>query len=471
MSRQRVTLAAIGYLVALGCGPQRAPAIDQSTGGGPMAGAAGALPGLSGEGGARTGLGGGAGIDQAGAQGGTSQAGAPGAGTGGTIVPPEAVCGNDLAEAGEACDGDDLSVWDCAAAGFETGDLVCRDDCTLDLSGCEGDERCTDGRDNDGDQAVDCDDDDCEESCSDPCAAPIELADPATVTGNTVGHAAVMAPSCRWNDDPTGPEVAYVFTAANTGTFSASVSASAALSVAVYTECGADSSELRCAYGERIELPVEEGEVLYVVVDGMGEADAGRYTLMAASRSIVCGDAFRDGDEGCDDGNTSGGDGCSATCEVESSEGEDNDTLETADAMPDDYRAAIDPIGDEDWIELRVAASQTSLVARTLDFGDGACVLERLDSVVELFDEEGVVLADDDDGGAGYCSEILFPDLSPGTYYLRVTASSYGTVGAFPYVLHVDLDVCGNGRTSDAEECDDGNRTEWDGCDAECRVE
>src|SRR5690606_14119074 len=37
----------------------------------------------------------------------------------------------------------------------------------------------------------------------------------------------------------------------------------------------------------------------------------------AACRATVCGDREREGSEGCDDGNTDDGDGCSSTCTAE----------------------------------------------------------------------------------------------------------------------------------------------------------
>ncbi len=46
------------------------------------------------------------------------------------------LCGNDLLDDGEDCDGLDLGGADCASAGFDVGDLACAADCTFDTSGC-----------------------------------------------------------------------------------------------------------------------------------------------------------------------------------------------------------------------------------------------------------------------------------------------------------------------------------------------
>ncbi len=79
-----------------------------------------------------------------------------------------AVCGNGVAEGGEACDGADLRGLDCSRLNLGSGKLACREDCTLDLSGCdlnaecgnglvEGMEECDDGNLEPGDGCgVDC---------------------------------------------------------------------------------------------------------------------------------------------------------------------------------------------------------------------------------------------------------------------------------------------------------------------------
>ncbi|MEM7813718.1 MAG: PGF-pre-PGF domain-containing protein [Candidatus Aenigmatarchaeota archaeon] len=52
-----------------------------------------------------------------------------------TISAP-AVCGNNNAEAGEDCDGDDLKGRDCQDLGYAGGALSCTDECEFDTSGC-----------------------------------------------------------------------------------------------------------------------------------------------------------------------------------------------------------------------------------------------------------------------------------------------------------------------------------------------
>lgn len=55
------------------------------------------------------------------------------------LEPPAAVCGNGVAEAGEACDGVDLDGASCATAtggALPNGTLACTTGCTFDLGGC-----------------------------------------------------------------------------------------------------------------------------------------------------------------------------------------------------------------------------------------------------------------------------------------------------------------------------------------------
>jgi hypothetical protein len=69
------------------------------------------------------------------------------------------VCGNDMLEDGEDCDGDELNDETCVTQNFDAGDLGCADDCTFDVSACVN-FSCGDGSINgkeecDGDQLPD----------------------------------------------------------------------------------------------------------------------------------------------------------------------------------------------------------------------------------------------------------------------------------------------------------------------------
>ncbi|MBU1244836.1 hypothetical protein KKD52_13900 [Myxococcota bacterium] len=91
-----------------------------------------------------------------------------------------AICGNDLRESGEVCDGTDLNGRSCISLGYDTGQLACDPGCTAFItSGCTRLEVCTNGIDDDGDTLVD---------CLDPSCAPDPSCQAGTCTEETVFH-------------------------------------------------------------------------------------------------------------------------------------------------------------------------------------------------------------------------------------------------------------------------------------------
>lgn len=75
-------------------------------------------------------------------------------------VPPYTnppVCGNNVKEIGEVCDGTDLNGESCSSQGYDSGALSCLSDCSsFDTSACYNlPDQCSDGVDNDGDSLVD----------------------------------------------------------------------------------------------------------------------------------------------------------------------------------------------------------------------------------------------------------------------------------------------------------------------------
>lgn len=127
-------------------------------------------------------------------------------------------------------------------------------------------------------------------------------------------------------------------------------------------------------------------------------------------RPAECGDFTVEGDEGCDDGNTVGGDGCSASCTVESLCG--NGALDAGEECDDGNLFLVDGCDDECQIEERC--------------GDGIL------HAGEACDDGGNVSGD---GCSATC----------------------------------DIEaVCGNGQLEPGEECDDGNAASGDGCTDLC---
>jgi hypothetical protein len=109
---------------------------------------------------------------------------------------------------------------------------------------------------------------------------------------------------------------------------------------------------------------------------------------------------------------------------------EPNDTLGTAapitlpfDTVPVSRFTAIDPVGgDVDFFRFSAEAG-TTLIAEV--------VAGSLDSVLGVFDANGVQVDLDDDGGSGLLSRIVYPVPADGDYFLGVTTfPDFGFTGA-----------------------------------------
>lgn len=298
-----------------------------------------------------------------------------------------------------------------------------------------GPEACTDGLDNDSDGKVDCDDTDCTQACSSACASPEVLGDPASTQGTTETHKDSLNASCAGS--PSGPDLAYEFTATKTGVFEAVLGGFSTLTLSARSAC--NGAELGCAKGHVLELPVTAGTKLWIIVDGVN-GSSGPFGLSAESRPIECGDHHTDGTEKCDDGNKQSGDGCSATCTIEYSETEPNDATAQADTWSPTFAASISSASDVDVIKVNVPTSGATLSAAVSDFGDNACELNQIDSYMELFAPDGISsLAADDNSGEGLCSGFAVNNLAAGTYYLVVKAAPGANPATFSYKISVTI--------------------------------
>ncbi|AUX33481.1 MULTISPECIES: DUF4215 domain-containing protein [Sorangium] len=410
--------------------------------------------------------------------GGAGAAGGAGAGggDGGRGGAGGGACGDGVAALDEACDGADLRGATCESLGFDVGELRCSPDCTADTSGCTGVEACQDGRDNDGDGSADCGDPECEAACADLCAAPVALSDPASVTGDTSGHAAVEG-GCAAG----APGVAYTFTATTTGFLDVVLTpkTDAALVAVLRGDCASAGTQLACGgasagagIDNRLTIPVREGDAFHVIVTSSSADQAGAFELGVRSRVPACGDRIQDPGEECDTGDDEPGDGCSDECRLEATEVEPNDTIASANPYEEPFFAIIDRPDDKDVVRVTVPTGPTALVVETGDITSSDCLNGRLDTIVEILDESGALIVQRDFGGVGHCARAVAPALPAGDYYVRVTAR-VGPEQRAPYGLLVTLvpEVCGDGDTTAGEQCDDGNTAPGDGCSAACRFE
>jgi fibro-slime domain-containing protein len=144
---------------------------------------------------------------------------------------------------------------------------------------------------------------------------------------------------------------------------------------------------------------------------------------------VICGDGMIEGMEACDDGNTMGGDGCAADC-----------TLECGWECPGgkDCRAA--KCGDG-----KVAGKEQCDDGNTTD-GDGCSANCTLESKPVAVAEGWVCTSPTAAGGDGGAPSCKGPTTCTTT-------------------------VCGNGKVEGSEQCDDGNNATGDGCSPFCRLE
>lgn len=175
----------------------------------------------------------------------------------------------------------------------------------------------------------------------------------------------------------------------------------------------------------------------YLEVSGAGTGPA--YRLDVTLLSPGCGDYYLEVAETCDDGNTTAGDGCSATCQLELLEVEPNDTATAAQNLGGVrlVSGSIQTAGDADWYSVTVPAGG-SLQAGTSAGAPDQC---GFDSVVTIFESDGVTeVAEDDLDGPSLCSLIYASEASnlpAGDYFVRVEA--YSSSATFDYVLTVDV--------------------------------
>lgn len=187
--------------------------------------------------------------------------------------------------------------------------------------------------------------------------------------------------------------------------------------------------------------------------------------------SPVCGNGTLEGSEGCDDGNSANGDGCSSTCTPEFDVlCANTDALILGDNNGDNTSGAS---GFVDTCQPN--AGTTSLYTYT-PAADGVLTL-----IVNSDADLGVWVASD-------CADLAMTELgcadsklggNAETLQLAVTGGQALTIGVTGYTsadvgaftLSADLappPVCGNGTTEFGEECDDGDMIDDNACTNAC---
>ncbi len=188
-------------------------------------------------------------------------------------------------------------------------------------------------------------------------------------------------------------------------------------------------------------LPSTTGVHYVRVSAGLGAViDTFAYKLDVTVSNAICGNNMVEAGEQCDDGNTSPGDGCGATCQYEIDEVEPNGTTGMSNTFVSPWAAMISPAGDVDVVKVMVPGPSSTINAQVIELNAGDCFNFIVLSNLELIDKNGTtVLVNDNGSGPGYCAALTKAGLSAGTYYLRVKANSLSPNATFSYGLNVTV--------------------------------
>jgi hypothetical protein len=231
----------------------------------------------------------------------SSEGGSTGSGSG----EGGGVCGNDVLEPGETCDGSDLGGADCVAQGYVTGALGCAADCTaFDYDGCnncgdgnQGGAELCDGSDFDGETCLSQGLQGGTLGCSDDCSTidttmcsddpPCDEEDLGSAvgqhvaSGSTVGEDNDLDQMCA---NGGGADHIIRWVAPSDGSYRFdTVGSNYDTSLAIYTNCM--SWEIACnddaadgVLDSRVVLDVAAGDLLLLAVDGYA-ASTGDWVL------------------------------------------------------------------------------------------------------------------------------------------------------------------------------------------------
>ncbi len=388
----------------------------------------------------------------------------------------EAVCGNGIAELPEACDDGNTANGD-----------GCSSTCAVEDGGvinqCPGQPFLLSGT-------------------SPTAARKISFA------GNTLteGQQTQNSTGCFYQG---GSNVVYALKSDVSGSAKATLTSGyAKANVHARSDCGASSFQLGCTQIEApgaatIVFPVVANQWFYVFADGHrdGSKDyAGPFSLEVVVTPGACGNGAIDGSEQCDDGNVTGGDGCSASCTREAfadekacpghplalaPQGDGSRTLSVSSATAINGKGVIDACGT-----LQGSSGDEAIYAVTPDI-DGllhADVMGAFNSTVSILSactaKSSVLACSWDanasttpfklDGLGSIPKHVVTPVHAGSTYFVVVDASSSSGLqsgGVFKLDLSLTPAVCGNGVVEGMEQCDDGGTAADDGCDPTCKLE
>ncbi len=381
-------------------------------------------------------------------------------------------CGNDVIDGTDVCDGPDLANQTCVSQGFISGELACAVDCSaFDSTNCEtcgnnvidAPEVCDIadfGAASCADQGLEfgflCCGLGCDAVTTDNCAdqllesEPNEDGTPASnsadfsianadgpITVRTVVVGALM---------PAGDEDVYavtnnsnapvILTAESFGPNGPGTCPNNDDVVDTLLEIRnagamilASDDDAGIGYCSRItNFTLAANTTVYVNLrHSFDDTAIPQYHLQISMQPVACGDGHLAPTENCDDGNLVAGDGCSATCTVDSNtaEVEPNATSAQADANgvvstgDTRFAGAIMMNNDLDRYLINLAAPQ---FVRVETFTRGNDCLAGTTTTLRLFNANGVALINDNTSGIQSCSAMTFP-LPLGKSYVQVEES------------------------------------------------
>jgi fibro-slime domain-containing protein len=182
----------------------------------------------------------------------------------------------------------------------------------------------------------------------------------------------------------------------------------------------------------------------------------------AAPVSAACGNGTLDPAEGCDDGNTAGGDGCSAACSLESGFAcpRPGQACEPAARCGNRVINAGEACDDGNTAGGDGCTGGCQLEAGWMCVAGGACKAARCGDGMKVGTEE----CDDGNEAAGDgCSPACFVEAAGPTESDGWSCPTAGQACV--------RTKCGNGMREGSEPCDDGNNDLGDGCTPFCRRE
>ena len=208
------------------------------------------------------------------------------------------------------------------------------------------------------------------------------------------------------------------------------------------------------------------------------------------SSTPQCGNGTVETGEDCDDGNTTGGDGCSATCDSESGPVCGNGTVEGAEACDDGNTTNGDGCSSTCTVEVAPACGDGNVDAgETCDDGNTAngdgcsstCEIEAIPPACGDGNVDAGEACDDGntangDGCDENCEiEVAPPTCGDGNVDAGEACDDGNTANgdgcSSVCQIEVAPPVCGDGTVDAGEACDDGNTANGDGCDENCALE